>query len=112
PQVGRGNYLDVPHGQGGSAGSAKFSAAQGGRDLLVGRAPGRGCTGDRPERGRGRVELAVDHLGDLLDRGDPVRHRRVVLGEGDDEVAAVVAGEAADAVDPPAVGGQRQPAVL
>src|SRR6266851_5167663 len=70
-----------------------------------------GMTG-RDDRCRGGAEVVVDRPGDRLDGGDAVGHGRVVLGQHDDAVAAAVAGEAADAVDAPAVRGAGQPAVL
>src|ERR1700730_4375031 len=65
-----------------------------------------------PPTGRACVQVAVDGPGDVLNRPDPICHGRVVLGQNDDHVAAATTGEAADAVDTPAVGGAGQPAVL
>jgi len=53
------------------------------------------------------LQVAVDHPGDRLDGSDPVGHARVVLSQYHDAVAAAVAGEAADAVNAPAVRGPR-----
>ena len=61
----------------------------------------------RVSRGQG----AVDHGGDPLNQGDPVRHGRVVLAQHDDLVDAFVTGESADAVDHPEL-RVGQPAVL
>ena len=77
----------------------------------------RGDHRGRDARGRAGVKVPVDHLGDRLDGPDPIGHGRVVLGQHHDAVPAAAvfirtAGEAADAVDPPAIRGQRQPAVL
>ena len=58
------------------------------------------------------VQVAVDRPGDGVDRGDPVAECRVVVREDHDAVATAPAGEAADAVHVPAMGGVGQPAVL
>src|ERR1039457_3929031 len=81
-------------------------------DVLVWSFRRREWPGWRDGRCCGGVEVVVDRLGDRLDGGDPVGHGRVVLGQHEDAVTAAVAGEAAGAVDAPAVGGKGQPAVL